>query len=223
MNKYTFNTQKYNFHKMLGQLFQTDKLELLHENLAQMYAAADGVDGLGNDTHSHYHKTFYGALNNGWDEFTDAYKCFIRSEVMPLFKDEATLIYQTLPSFRIQYPNAKAVTTVHCDSDQHHKHPLGELNILIPLTKMIKSSTVWMESLPNLGDFSAIDLTYGEWILWNGNRCRHYNLTNTEGHTRISLDFRVLPHACYDPNYSKQTATTKQKFVIGEYYSLMEK
>ena len=208
---------------MIQRLFGVDNLELLHQNLPDLYAAADGVDGLGNDTHSHYHKTFYSALNNGWSEFTDVYKQFIRNEVFPLFKEENELIYQTLPSFRIQYPNAKAVTTIHCDSDQHHKHPIGELNILIPLTKMFDSSTVWMESLPNLGDFSSVNLAYGEWILWNGNRCRHYNLMNTEGHTRISLDFRVLPHVCYDSNYSKQTATTKQKFVIGEYYSLMEK
>jgi hypothetical protein len=223
MNKYIFDIHKYNFHGMLKQLFEVNDLELVHKNLNQLYAAADGVSGLGNDTHSNYHKTFYAALNSGWDEFENAYKLFVKEEVFPKFCDETSLIFQSLPSFRIQYPNAKAVTTIHCDSDKHHKHPIGELNILIPLTKMINTSTVWMESLPNLGDFSPVNLSYGEWILWNGNRCRHYNQTNLEKHTRISMDLRVLPQACYNPKYSKQTATTKQKFVIGEYYSIMEK
>lgn len=223
MNKYSFNTQKYDFHGMLERLFKIEELGSIHKNLSNAYSASDGINGLGNDTHSNYHKIFYTALNDDWKEFVGAYKQFVKDEVMPLFIDESSLIYQALPSFRIQYPNAKAVTTIHCDSDEHHKHPLGELNILIPLTKMINTSTVWVESLPNLGDFAPINLSYGEWILWNGNRCRHYNLTNLEGHTRVSLDFRVLPKACYDSNYSKQTATTKQKFIIGEYYSLMEK
>jgi len=219
MKKYTSNN---NFYNLISDLFKVDNLSELHKSEPN-YAASDGVSGLGNDTHSFYHNLFYATLNNNWPIFIDEYKQFIRTNVLPKFTDEKSLIYQTLPSFRIQYPNAKAVTTIHCDSDKNHKHPLGELNILVPVTEMIDSSTIWVESLPNLGDFSPVNLRQNEWILWNGNRCRHFNKINKSGKTRISLDFRVLPKACYDPDYNLQTATMKKKFVIGEYYSEMER
>ena len=219
MKKYN---NKNNFYRLISDLFKVDNLSELHIHEPN-YSAADGVDGLGNDTHSFYHNLFYDALNNNWNPFVDEYKKFIRENVFSKFCDEKSLIYQTLPSFRIQYPNAKAVTTIHCDSDINHKHPLGELNILIPVTEMIDTSTIWVESLPNLGDFSPVNLRPNDWILWNGNRCRHFNKVNKSKKTRISLDFRILPRVCYDPDYSLQTATTKKKFVIGEYYSVMEK
>ena len=219
MKKYNSNN---NFYSLISNLFNIDDLSELHK-YEPVYAASEGIEGLGNDTHSFYHNLFYNALNDNWRPFVDEYKSFIRTNVLSKFQNEKTLIYQALPSFRIQYPNAKAVTTIHCDSDKNHKHPLGELNILVPVTEMIDSSTIWVESLPNLGDFSPINLCQNEWILWNGNRCRHFNKINKSGKTRISLDFRVLPNACYDPEYSLQTATTKKKFVIGEYYSAMER
>ncbi|MHA2109036.1 MAG: hypothetical protein ACW99R_15135 [Candidatus Hodarchaeales archaeon] len=219
MKKYN-NTN--NFYALISNLFKVDDLSALHK-FEPNYAASDGVDGLGNDTHSFYHNLFYTALNNNWESFIDEYKRFIRANVLPKFPNEKSLIYQSLPSFRIQYPNAKAVTTIHCDSDKNHKHPLGELNILVPVTEMIDSSTIWVESLPNLGDFFPVNLRPDDWILWNGNRCRHFNKVNKSEKTRISLDFRILPRVCYDPDYSRQTATTKKKFVIGEYYSVMER
>ena len=223
MNKYFCVKENNDFYNLIATLFNVDDLTQLHKKLDLGYKADDGVKGLGNDTHSFYHKLFYAKLNKGWSDFIDTYENFIRYNVAPKFAFESSLIYQTLPSFRIQYPGAKAVTTIHCDSDKHHKHPLGELNILVPITEMNNTSAIWVESLPNLGDFGPVNLNRGEWILWNGNRCRHFNKQNNTSKTRISLDFRILPSVCYDPNYNQNTATTKQKFVIGEYYSKMEK
>ena len=63
---------------------------------------------------------------------------------------------------------------------------------------------------------------YVEYILWNGNRCRHGNKPNTTGVTRVSMDFRILPEAYYQEDYDKSTATTGMKFKIGSYYSSVE-
>ena len=222
MNQYWYSKKKYPFINLIEELFHTDELRLLHENLAQTYMTSDGLAGLGNDTHSFYHKLFYDKLNSGWEEFNEIYTDFIREIIFQLFSEEESLIYQTTPSFRIQYPNSKAVTTIHCDSDKNHKHPLGEINILIPLTNMTNTSTIWIESLPNMADWKPINLTSDEFIVWNGNRCRHFNKVNKTGETRISMDFRILPKICYDPTYNELTATTKQRFIIGEYYSEMQ-
>jgi hypothetical protein len=218
LTKY-YDESEYPFRNVVTNLFNVKSLESLHTGLEKEYKAREGVAGLGNDTHSFYHELFYDKLRAGWPEFTKTYVGFVKNVLKKEFKEEKRLIYQTLPSFRIQYPNAKAVTTIHCDSDIHHKHPIGELNILIPLTDMKESSAVWMESLPNLADWHAMNLSRGEYLLWNGNRCRHYNKTNITNTTRVSLDFRVLPETCYNPEYDKKTATTKQRFIIGEYYS----
>lgn len=208
---------------MLCSLFKVQNLQLLHESLPKVYVAPDGTSGLGNDTHSKFHTMFYDNLRAGWPEFTSAYLDFVKEELVPKFKDEKKLIYQAMPSFRIQYPTGKAVTTWHYDNDKNHKHPLGELNILVPLTnEMSGESTVWSESLPGLGDFSPMNCSYGEYILWNGNRCRHGNKPNTTGLTRVSMDFRILPEAYYQENYDKSTATTGMKFKIGSYYSCIE-
>lgn len=222
-HRFRYNTNEYGFQDMLEGLFGSEDLQLLHESLPEFYVAPDGTSGLGNDTHSKYHNMFYDKLRTGWPEFIAAYKRFIRNELAPFFKEEKNLIYQTLPSFRIQYPTGKAVTTWHCDNDENHKHPLGEINILIPLTnKMSGENTVWAESLPGLGDFSPMNCEYGEYIIWNGNRCRHGNKPNTTGITRISMDLRVLPEAYYNEDYDLSTATTKMKFRVGDYYSRIE-
>ena len=84
---------------------------------------------------------------------------------------------------------------------------------------MFDSNTVWVESVPFLGDYKPVNLSPSQFIVWNGNRCRHFNKTNITGRTRVSLDLRILPKICYDSNYSELAATTKQRFVIGEYYS----
>lgn len=222
-HKLKYDIGRYRFQELLKQLFEVEDLDLLHKELPEFYVAPDGTSGLGNDTHSRFHTLFYGKLRSGWPQFISAYQDFVKNELAPNFKDESNLIYQTLPSFRIQYPTGKAVTTWHFDNDKNHKHPLGEINILIPLTnKMTDENTVWAESLPGFGDFSPMNCEYGDYIIWNGNRCRHGNKPNTTGITRISMDLRVLPEMCYDEKYDLSTATTNMKFRVGDYYSRIE-
>jgi len=216
---YEYNVTKFNFEEILKDILKTDDLTGLHTKLEDAYEVPTGVDGLGNDTHSKYHQQFYDNIKLSVSAFRELYIKFIEEEIAPKFPNEKSLIYQALPSFRIQYPQSKAVTTWHYDSDENHKHPLGELNILVPITEMFDTNAVWMESLPHMGDFRPMNLKYGQYIIWNGNRCRHGNKANTTGLTRISIDMRVLPNACYDEKYNLCAATTGKKFIIGEYYS----
>ena len=108
----------------------------LIKNLKKEYKVIDGLGGLGKDTDSEFHLLFYDKIREGWKEFQVLYESFILEVVIPKITLK-TNIYQTYPSYRIQYPLSKAITTLHCDSDENHKHPLGEINILIPIIMML--------------------------------------------------------------------------------------
>ena len=55
------------------------------------------------------------------------------------------------------------------------------------------------------------------------NQCRHGNMDNDTDITRVSFDFRVMPGFAYDPESDLASCTTKQKFVVGEYYDIMSR
>ena len=208
----------YDFVELLRTLYRVEDLKKLHLGLPEGYQVPEGIDGLGNDTDSRYHTIFYDKIREGWEDFILLYKSFIYNEVLTRLNDNIT-IYQSLPSYRIQYPFSKAVTTKHCDSDKNHKHPVGEINILVPLTDMYGTSAVWAETSPGKGDFTALEGSYGDFYIWNGNKCNHYNKINTTSATRVSLDFRVLPDKFYNPDAAQHSATSGKKFIIGDYYS----
>ena len=207
-----YDTEKYYFAKLIGSLFNVDLADLDNEEQKTNLT-------LGKATHTSFHKVFYAKLDaeGGWPEFENLYKAFVREVIFPLFEDD-TLIYQATPGIRFNRPGAKAVYRWHSDGDSHHKHPLGELNVYLPITKSYDNNTVWVESLPGLGDFSPVNLKYGEFMLGYLNQCRHGNKDNDTGRTRVSFDFRVMPGFAYDETCDKVTCTTKQPFKVGGYY-----
>ena len=157
MLKLNYDVKKFNFSEIICDCFETDNLEKIHLNLDKKYSLPDGLPGLGIDTDSHYHQMFYNKLNNGWSELTNMYHGLIREVIMKYMKVDK-LVYQTKPTFRIQYPDGKAITTWHYDSDENHKHPPWEINIQIALTEMKGDLCTWIETVPGLKD-------YRQWIV----------------------------------------------------------
>ena len=144
----------------------------------------------------------------------------IKNEISLYFKED--FIYQSFPTFRIHIPNYKAIHQWHYDSDPIHKHPPWEINVQVPLTKMIKTQATWIESVPGLEDFSPMEMNYGEYVFFDGNRCKHGNKVNEEDRTRVSFDFRVMPLSKYT-GQSKSSVTSQKRFIIGEYYKIFNK
>ena len=147
-----------------------------------------------------------------------------------LFPEEKYFIYQSYPSIRIQFFN-NVVVPPHFDADDIGKHPLGEKNFIIPITKMSKTNTIFIESEPRKEDYKGIDLEYGELFFFNGNLCTHYNMKNQEQDIRISLDFRVVPTADYFKYINSNMLTTTNprdpdksrkaiKMTVGNYYQI---
>jgi len=213
----TYDTKKYNFAKLVGSLYDLplDQLDNTEEK-ANLW--------LGTDTHTEFHRIFYNRIDTegGWPEFVEVYTNFLKDVIHPLFVDDA-LIYQKYPNIRFSRPSAKAVYKWHSDGDADHRHPIGEVNIYLPLTDSYDTNTIWCESIPGLGDYEPINLKYGEFLIAYLNGHRHGNQINETGKTRVSFDFRVVPGFAYDEENTVESFTTKQSFKVGAYYDKIER
>lgn len=212
---YLYSEVLYPFGEYVKQLFQTENLNLLHHQLkGDEYQELFQV---GMDSSTIFHDKFYKALRSRWLEtFIHTYEDFVYNFISTIVLDENELLYQTTPTFRVHLPGNLAVGAFHKDKD--FNHPTGEINFILPLTDMYGTNTVWAESSPDKGDFAPIEMTYGQVLQFDGNNCTHGNKVNTTPHTRVSLDFRVLPKAFYDPETAKSSVTKGTKFTLGNYY-----
>ena len=101
-----------------------------------------------------------------------------------------TFHYQYPPTLRLQPGPSSEHGRVHRDAEYGHQE--GELNFWMPLsfTKLTRTA-LHVESVPNKGDFHALDVEYGEIACFHGTLCHHFAPPNPSQHTRVSLDFRV--------------------------------
>lgn len=229
---YTYDVERYNLDGMLKSLFDVKDLSSLH-TISESYLAHTRGDILElSDIESDLHKKFYTFMKSN-ETFKNAYLQIIRDIHAHFFPEEDGIIFQTFPSIRFQFPRNIAVPP-HCDSDSLGKHPIGEQNFLIPITDMKETTRLFIESEPNKGDFSGIDLVYGEILKFNGNKCIHYNQQNLESHLRISFDFRVITIKDYFKYINSDSITFTNprdpdktrvpiKMTVGGYYQVMFK
>merc|ERR1711907_775248 len=101
------------------------------------------------------------------------------------------------PSFRVNLPNNTAIgfrpgrgdpeDQIGLHTDGEYEHPSGEINFILPLTPMFGSNSLYVESEPGKGDYSPVTQRPGFVFRFYGNQCRHFNVVNLSGHTRVSL------------------------------------
>lgn len=225
---YEFDAKKYKFRELVEGLFGCEPLEDLHvvrEDLIPDDEYNHRPWPL-NEGKSDFDNTFYERLRRPWVEFIDLYEEFVYEYIPEIVGEK--FIFQKTPNFRIHIPNQKAVTKWHFDADKDHMHPVGEINFIIPVTKMFDTSTVWVESEMGKADYGPINFEQGQFCKFNGNLCAHGNKTNMTHETRVSFDFRVLPMSCYppkglDPNNFGESVWMNTKYDIGGYYKEMER
>lgn len=226
---YNYNVDTFNFKKHIEELFKIKDLSKIH-TLSDK--SDDQLFSNENDDSTRLHSIFYNKLNKGWSEFMDVYKSFVKNVIMDVYNVDS-IIYQSKPTFRVQLPNNIAVggnknDTAekygwHKDSDPEYNHPLTEKNFIIPLTNSRDTASVYIETYPNSNKFEPAIMNVGEVFNFCGAKCVHGNKPNITGKSRVSFDFRVMLKEDYDVNYSKNSKLSNKKFVIGEYYDLMEK
>ncbi len=226
---YKYNIKQFNFESLISSLFNVDKLCNVHELLENVDNKLFSNE---EDDSTKLHSMFYKKLNEGWPEFMDTYKFFIKNVIMDIYNVN-TLIYQAKPTFRVQLPNNIAVGGNkndsaekygwHKDSDPEYNHPLTEKNFIVPLTTSRETASVYIETGPGTDKFKPAKMNLGEVFNFCGAECIHGNKPNVTGKSRVSFDFRIMLKEDYDENYSKNSKLSNQKFVVGGYYAIMER
>jgi len=212
--KHSYDVNKYHFKELLQKLYQVNELEKLHIERSDLLPSEELK--FENEASTKFHKVFYDQLNNNWKEFKNAYESFIKNEITNFFDEP--FAYQYLPSYRVQIPNERAIHKWHFDSDDDHKHPNGEINFCLAITKMKDTTAIWAETSPGKKDFFPMEIDYGQYFNFNGNKCTHGNKKNLTENIRISFDFRVMPKSKYNIKNPNVSVTNKKKFIIGGYY-----
>lgn len=105
----------------------------------------------------------------------------------------------------------------HCDAQ--YQLPDGNLNFYLPLTRIWDTNSIYLESEPSAEDFRPLALDYGDLVSFYGAYCTHFTARNATDHTRVSLDFRLVPGNCYATSPAEQAVD----FRVGGYYSECER
>ena len=210
--KYSYNLDEYNFRQEIEKMFGTNQLERIHE----IEDCDFGILDMETDNTTYLHKKFYEKVEQ--TNFLDDYKKFLKDVILPHFNED--LLYQKIPTFRIQVPDNISVAEFH--NDKSYSHSPDEVNIFLPITEAKETYTIWSESQENLADYSPMNAEYGEYYIWDGANLKHGNKINESNISRFSVDFRVLPFSKYDENNMQETITTKIKLKLGSYFELME-
>lgn len=211
--KFEYDTNRFNFRSCMVEVFGTEELSKIHENSDCNF----GILSIENDQGTHFHKRFYEKI---WDtNFFEIYHDFVRENILPNFEED--ILYQKIPTFRIQVPDNLGVAEFH--KDKTYSHSPEEINIFLPLTNAVGNNTIWVESEEDKGDYSPMNAIYGEYYVWDGANLSHGNKINDTGNTRISVDFRVLPMSKFDESNVKETITMKTKMTIGGYFEILRK
>lgn len=211
MRKIKYNTNDFPFKLKMENLFNVEELTGLNDNVE--------VFSREKDQSTLYHKKFYEWART--DEFVEIYDRFILEVIRPLYSEQ--IVYQAIPTFRVAYPNNIAVGEFHKDKQYRNGEwatKVQEDNFFLPFTDAFDTNTIWVESVEDKGDFTAMNCKYGECVQWDGCNLTHGNKINSTDKARVSVDFRVIRYSKYVPSEA-ESINTKIKFQIGGYYKLL--
>jgi len=242
-NSYKFNNNNYNFYKILDEYYKNkynkfESLENIHKLLKtdeickkdkMFYYNPVPIFGL-TDRNSVFIKDFYKLVDTDYS-FLVEYLSFIKENIKPLFNNERLMIQKT-PNIRFHLPGCSNIGKRDSDpnkhiiglhSDSEFNHPESEMNIVLPITKMYDTNSIFYEPYPNskikYEDYESMNLEKNNFFCGYLNKCNHYNKINQTKDTRVSLDFRVIPFSKFKNDFNI-SATSKKKFILGDYYMI---
>lgn len=189
------------------------ELSPLAEKVGELLGVADLADlppaqtaaTLETDQKTRFHAMFYARV----DEFLPLYHSLVRQLVGP---DLDTVYVQRIPTFRVHLRHSLAVGTWHRDRD--FGHDPRELNYWVPLTPAYGTNSVWIEGREVVAE-------YGEAVVFDGANLEHGNKINDTAHSRVSIDFRTLPRAVYEPRSARSVSYGSQ-FILGDYWDRLD-
>ena len=222
IEKYNYNDNLDEIHKLLD----TNMIEQKHKDFYYNLP----IFGI-NDRESIFVKDFYNYYDNNLI-IEKAYYKLIETRLKPLFNNEKLVIQKT-PNIRFHLPFNSNIGRLETDpdeniiglhSDSEFGHPSGEQNIIISVTDMYDTNSLYYEKSPNskksFDNYENLNLKKNNVWIGNLNKCKHYNEINLTNKTRISMDFRIIPYSKYNES-DNHSLTNNKKFKIGDYYILI--
>ena len=207
MKIYNYNTKSFPFKEIISNILETDKLEKIHEIKNYEIFSRE------KDQSSDWHKKYY----NNFNKFNELYVKFIKEVVKPILNNEE-IVYQKIPTFRVQLVGNLGVGQFHRDRD--YNHGVDEINFWLPFVNVYGNNSIWVESEEGKNDFHPIKLDYGQILEFDGANLLHGNKINDSNSTRVSVDFRVLKYKNFKPS-DKGSINMNSKFDIGGYFEKM--
>ena len=211
---------------MLHILLKTEKISKKNKN----YYKTLPIFGK-TDRNSCFVKDFYNYYDKD-DTISNMYYSYIKKHIKPLFA-ETKIIVQKTPNLRVHIPNNSNIGRRKSDpnneiiglhNDSEFGHPEEEINLVLALTDMFNTNSIYYEAKPNsnlhYNKYNNIKLKENELWYGNLNKCNHYNRINKTNKTRISIDFRVITFREFKTT-NKLSATSNKKFTIDDYYMLI--
>lgn len=195
-----FYDTRYNFREPVREHLNVYDLSRIHELVEDHTLVTRETD-----QSNPFQKKFYSIGN----DFYRVYHDFIKWFVEPLVGE--SVVFQKVPTFRIQMPDNKGVGAKHKDSD--YSHSTDEINFVVPLTEMKDTTAIHTAD-------GAIDIRADEVLIFDGANIEHWNEINKEGYSRVSFDFRVIPKSKYEPS-KKKSINTKLPMEIGGYWETL--
>ena len=240
-NVFYYDINKYNFYSLINKLYNKElnntfnlcKIHNYFDEEINRYYNNKLLFGQ-NDRESKLISIFYNYFDNN-EEFNILYKKFIKEFILKLFPDEKLIIYQKTPNIRFHIPNKSNIGKLdsdpdnniiglHCDNQVGHYE--NELNIILPLTLMFDSNTIQFEKKPNskisYDQYESLTLISNCISINYFNKCMHYNKINKTNNTRVSFDFRIIPGSLYNEDNINSSITYNKKFLVGEYFDIIE-
>ena len=221
--------EKYNYTDNLDEIHNLLDTDLISHDDKIFY---DNIPIFGiNDRQSVFVKDYY----EYYDKNTfvkDNYIKMINDIIKPIFNEDK-LVVQKTPNIRFHIPNNSNIGRRTTDPnpdiiglhyDNEFNHPIEEYNIILSVTDMFDTNSIYYENHPNSNieydSYENIKLHKNNFWIGYLNKCKHYNKINLTDKTRVSMDFRIIPFSKFK-NSSLSSATSKSKFTIDGYYILV--
>lgn len=205
--KINYDTKKFDFKGLIKSIvgIGEHRLEDLHK--IEDY----GLLVREKDQSTTWHKKYYAHFQQ---DFFPTYMELV--EVLKKDFNYSELIYQKIPTFRVQLANGN-VAVGEWHKDKTYNHGLSEVNFWLPFVDTNERNTIWMESKEDKGDFRPYTVNYGEILVFDGANLVHGNKHNNSEFTRVSMDFRLVDPLKFVPS-TAGSINMNTKFDIGGYF-----
>jgi len=177
----TYELADMDFRPWAREVLDVDRLEDLH------HRPDPAVFGTYVERLNHY----CGLLTRDFDRVDGAYQALVGfvSDLVGGLE-----LRQRPPSFRCHLPGGGTASAFHRDGDPQYGITRGAINVWVPLTRVRDTNTLYVETAAGSDDLRPVELDPGELMIFDAYHLLHGSYANTTDQTRVSFDFRFLPH-----------------------------